>query len=125
MATKVLVVEDDPLIAENLQALLAVRGYEVRVAYDGAMGVTEARQWLPDLILLDIMLPKIEGFEVCRLIKNDPVLKKSRVIMVTGLGRSGDVEAAFAAGANDYVFKPFDSDRLFKKIAKVMAAPGP
>ncbi|MDD5657593.1 MAG: response regulator [Elusimicrobia bacterium] len=125
MAIKVLIVEDEPAIAENMEALLQARGYEARLAGDGAQAVAEARRLLPDLILLDIMLPKISGFEVCKILKSDPILKAARVIMVTALGRTGDVEAAFAAGADDYIFKPFDTDRLFKKIAKVMTSGGP
>ncbi|HAM36814.1 MAG TPA: two-component system response regulator [Elusimicrobia bacterium] len=125
MPTKILIVEDEPAIAENIKALLQAKGFEADCAFDGAEAVAMARRMLPDLILLDIMLPKMGGFDVCRIIKSDPILKRARIIMVTGLGRNGDVETAFSNGADDYLFKPFDSERLFKKISKVMSAPRP
>jgi DNA-binding response OmpR family regulator len=125
MAIKVLIVEDEPVIADNLQALLQAKGFEAACALDGAEGVAAARKFKPDLMLLDIMLPKLNGFEVCRILKADPATKGIRVVMVTGLGRTGDVELAFAAGADDYLIKPYDTDRLFKKIEKVLSGPGP
>jgi len=117
---KILIVEDEPAIAENLQALLAARGYEVSWVSDGSEAVAKARQLRPDLMLLDVMLPKLGGFDVCKLLKNDEATKKIKVIMITALGRMGDVETAFANGADDYIIKPFESDRLFKKLDKVL-----
>jgi two-component system alkaline phosphatase synthesis response regulator PhoP len=125
MAIKVLIVEDESAIADNLQALLQAKGYEASCALDGPEGVDAARKFNPDLILLDIMLPRLNGFEVCRILKADAATKNIRVVMVTGLGRTGDVELAFAAGADDYLIKPYDTDRLFKKIQKVLSGPGP
>lgn len=125
MAIKVLIVEDEPAIADNLQALLQAKGYEAQCALDGAEGVAAARKFVPDLMLLDIMLPRMSGIEVCRILKADPSTKGIRVVMVTGLGRTGDVEQAFAAGADDYLIKPYDTDRLFKKIEKVLSGSGP
>ena len=125
MAIKVLIVEDEPAIADSLQALLKAKGYEVKCALDGPESVAAARKFKPDLMLLDIMLPKLNGIEVCRILKADTATKGIQVVMVTGLGRTGDVELAFAAGADDYLIKPYDTDRLFKKIQKVLAGPGP
>ena len=119
--SKILVVEDERAVAENIQALLAARGYEVVLAFDGAEGVSAARGSQPDAMLLDIMLPKMGGFDVCRILKSDANTKKIKIIMITGLGRMGDVETAFQNGADDYIIKPFDSDRLFKKLEKVLA----
>ncbi len=121
MALKVLIVEDEPAIAENLQALLSAKGYEVAVAGDGSAAVAEARKMRPDLVLLDIMLPKLGGFDVCRILKMDPATQRAKVVMITGLGRMGDVETAFKNGADDYIIKPFDTERLFKKLEKVLA----
>jgi len=120
MAAKILIVEDERAIAENLQALLAARGFEVRLAEDGAEGMAKARLEKPDIVLLDIMLPKMGGFDVCKILKADPPMKKTKVIMITGLGRMGDVEKAFQSGADDYIIKPFDSQRLFKKLDKAL-----
>lgn len=122
MAIKILIVEDEPAIAENLQALLNAKGYEVSLAGDGSAGVAQARKDKPDVVLLDVMLPKMGGFDVCRILKMDPAFAKTKVVMITGLGRMGDVETAFKNGADDYIIKPFDAERLFKKLDKVLAA---
>lgn len=123
MALKVLVVEDDYAIAENLKVLLASKGYKIFAAADGAAAVTVARKELPDLILLDILLPKMGGFDVCKIIKADAATKKAKIIMITALSQMADIETAFQNGASDYIIKPFDAERLFKKIDKVLAAP--
>lgn len=120
MAAKILIVEDEQAVAENLQALLAAKGYQVATAEDGAEGIAKARKDPPDVMLLDIMLPKMGGFDVCKILKADPALKKTKIIMITGLGRMGDVETAFQNGADDYIIKPFDTQRLFKKLDKAL-----
>lgn len=117
---KILIVEDDYAIADSLQAMLQVKGYGVLFAPDGQAAVEVARKEIPDVILLDILLPKLDGFDVCRILKADPKTKDIRIIVATGLGRMGDVETAFAAGACDYIIKPFDAERLLKKIEKVV-----
>ena len=120
--TRILVVEDEPAIAENLVALLAAKGYVVSSCGDGSEALEMARKTPPDLVLLDVMLPRISGFDVCKMLRADPKTSKAKILMVTGLDRGADVETAFAAGADDYLVKPFDSDRLFKKIQKVLAS---
>lgn len=117
---RILIVEDEAVIAENLQALLTARGHQVTLAGDGAAAVDAARRQVPDLMLLDIMLPKLGGFDVCRILKGEPSTQKIKIVMITGLGRMGDVETAFANGADDYIIKPFDTQRLFKKLEKVL-----
>ena len=118
----ILIVEDEPVIAENLQALLMAKGHKVAVSLDGADAVEHVRKIKPDLVLLDVMLPRLSGLDVCAVIKGDAATKSVRVIMITGLGRMGDVEKAFAQGADDYIIKPFDSERLLKKLDKVLGA---
>ena len=118
---RILIVEDEAVIAENLQALLQSRGHEVTLAGDGAEAVERARKDKPELILLDVMLPKMGGFDVCKILKGEEGTKSIKIVMVTGLGRMGDVETAFSSGADDYLIKPFDSQRLFKKLDKVLA----
>lgn len=115
---KILVVEDEKDIAENIQVRLDVTGYAVVNAYDGKEAVEMARKEKPDLILLDIMLPKINGIEVCEIIRSDVKLNKIPIIMITSLSAVGDVEKAFSAGANDYLPKPFEYGRLLNKIKK-------
>lgn len=117
---KILVVEDDFALADNLQALLRAKGYEVHFAPDGTAAVEAARKVLPDVVLLDVLIPKLGGFDVCRVLRSEERTKAIKVIMVTGLGRVADVDQAFAAGAADYLVKPFDTDRLLKKIEKVL-----
>ncbi len=120
---KILIVEDEPEIADNIAALLAAKGHKVVTCLEGADGVTRARKETFDLLLLDVMLPRMSGFDVCKILRADPKTAKLKIIMVTGLGRMGDVEEAFRAGADDYLIKPFDSVRLYKKIEKVLASP--
>ena len=120
---RILIAEDDLDIAENLVALLAAKGHRAVSASDGAEALARARKELPDLILLDVMMPRMSGHDVCRMLRADPKTAKLKIIMVTGLGRGGDVEEAFASGADDYLIKPFDTERLFKKIEKVLALP--
>lgn len=120
---KILIVEDEIEIADNLAALLRTKGHKVSLCGDGGEALAIARKELPELILLDVMLPRVSGLDVCRLLRADAKTAKAKIVMVTGLGRMGDVEEAFKAGADDYLIKPFDSTRLFNKISKVMAAP--
>jgi DNA-binding response OmpR family regulator len=121
MAVKVLIVEDEPEIAESLAALLGSKGYAATISRDGVEALSKARRLKPEVMLLDIMLPKIGGFEVCRQIKAEKTTRKIKVVMITGLARMGDVETAFLSGADDYIIKPFDSDRLLKKLEKVLS----
>ena len=120
---RILIIEDEPAIADNLAALLSAKGHKVSTCLEGADGVTRARKETFDLVLLDVMLPRMSGFDVCKMLRADPKTAKMKIVMVTGLGRMGDVEEAFRAGADDYLIKPFDSVRLFKKIEKVLATP--
>jgi two-component system alkaline phosphatase synthesis response regulator PhoP len=120
MSRKILIIEDDFGLADNIKALLQLKGYEVHHAPDGEAGVAAARKFKPDLILLDILIPKVDGFDVCRLLRSEEKTSHIHIIMVTGLGQMGDVEKALSCGAQDYLTKPFDSDRLLKKIQKAL-----
>lgn len=122
MASKgrILVVEDEKDIVENIEVRLQVVGYQVVCAYDGKAGVDAARSQKPGLILLDIMMPKLNGFEVCKILKADDKTKAIPIIMLTSLSQVGDIDKAFDAGANDYLTKPFEYDRLLKKIQKYL-----
>ncbi|MBI3297477.1 MAG: response regulator [Elusimicrobia bacterium] len=119
---KILIIEDDYALADNITALLKLRGHEVGFAPDGEAGIEEARKFRPDLVLLDIMIPKVGGFDACRILRGDPQTMKAKIVMMTGLDRIDDVERAFSSGAVGYIIKPFDSERLFKKIDQVMRA---
>jgi CheY-like chemotaxis protein len=115
---KILVVDDDPDAVDTMAAILETRDYEVLTALSGVEGISKAREEKPNLIIMDVMMPKVDGFTVCKMIKEDEEIKDIPVILLTGKGLVGDVEKGFAAGANDYIIKPIDWDRLFLKIKK-------
>ena len=120
--SRILIVEDEPEIAVNLCALLSAKGHRATAVHDGASALARVRKDAFDLILLDVMLPSMSGFDVCKLLRAEPRTATIKIIMVTGLDRMADVEEAFRAGADDYLIKPIDSERLYRKIDKVLAA---
>jgi len=118
---KVLAIDDDEEALEITVARLEVLGYEVVSTQDGVEGISLVRRENPDIILLDIMMPKIDGFSVCKILKEDNALKSIPVILLTSKELINDVEKGFASGADDYVIKPVDWDRLVAKIDKLMS----
>ena len=114
----VLIVEDEAALAEGLAARLNAEGYRTTIAPDGLAGLDAAKKIRPDLVLLDIMMPKMNGWDVCKILKMDPKTKLIPILMCTALGQIGDSEKAFQAGANDYVTKPYDSFRLMEKVKR-------
>ena len=119
---KILIAEDEPEIAASLQALLAARGYEARCAGDGPEAVALARREPPAVLLLDVRLPGLGGLEVCRALKSDPATGGIKIIVITGLGAAGEAEKALRSGADDYLVKPFDGEKLLAKIAQALKA---
>ena len=117
MEKKVLVVEDDGNIAELLRLYLEKEGFDVHIASDGGKGLNEARDWEPDLVLLDIMLPVMDGWAVCRGIRE---FSKVPIIMLTAKGETFDKVTGLEMGADDYVVKPFDMKELLARIHAVM-----
>ncbi|MFA6093540.1 MAG: response regulator [Elusimicrobiota bacterium] len=118
--TRILIIEDDFALADTLQALLKSKGYEVYFAPDGLLGLELAKKIKPEVLLLDVGLPRVNGYEICRQLRTGPKTSSMKIIMVTGFGTMGNVERAFACGATDYLIKPFDGERLIKKIEKVL-----
>lgn len=114
----ILIVEDEIGLAEGLQACLNVEGYKTTIAADGRAGLEAARKIKPDLILLDILMPNMNGWDVCKILKTDPKTKEIPIIMCTALRQIGDSEKAFQDGANDYVTKPYDMYRLMDKVKR-------
>lgn len=103
---KILIIEDDPFLNEMYAVKLAQSGFEVETAFDGKMGVIKAKETSPDLILLDIVLPKMDGFEVLKeLKKNSSSLKKIPVVLLTNLGQKDEVEKGVKLGADEYIIK--------------------
>jgi len=115
--SKILLVEDNELNRDMLSRRLERKGYSVVMAVDGAQGVEMARTETPDLILLDMSLPVIDGWEAARRIKADPATAGIPIIALTAHAMSGDREKALEAGCDDYDTKPIDLPRLLEKIA--------
>ena len=116
---RVLIVEDERDVAELLRYNLGKEGYDVVVAATGAEAVRQAHEARPDLVLLDIMVPQLNGWEICRRLKQDTETRAIPVIMVTGRVEEGDKVLGFEAGADDYVTKPFSPRELIARIRAV------
>ena len=116
----ILIVEDEEDIAELLEYNLNRQGYQPESVGTGEDGLQLAREAMPDLILLDLMLPKLSGLEVCRSLKADPETSKIPVIMLTAKGEEEDIVAGFDAGADDYVTKPFRPKVLLSRVKAVL-----
>jgi diguanylate cyclase (GGDEF)-like protein len=115
-----LVVDDDPFIARLLEIELRAAGYDVRVASDGALALTAAQERCPDLVLADVMMPNMDGFELTRRLRQDPRTAAVSIIMLTARGLSADKLEGFAIGADDYIVKPFDTPELLARIRGVL-----
>ncbi|MCX8118579.1 MAG: response regulator [Desulfobacterota bacterium] len=113
---KILVVDDELDLVETLRFSLELEGFEVLVAHNGEDGLNLARKENPDLILLDLMLPKLDGYKVCRLLKFDERYKHIPILMLTAKTQEKDKAMGLETGANEYITKPFDMDELIKKV---------
>ena len=118
--SKILIVEDDPDIRELLRFNLEKAGYTLFLAEDGEKVLALARKHSPELILLDLMLPGVDGLEVCRTLKKDPELQRIPIIMVTAKGEEMDRVVGLELGADDYVVKPFSLREVVLRIRKVL-----
>jgi DNA-binding response OmpR family regulator len=116
----ILVVEDEPNIVLSLQFLMKKAGFEVRVARDGEEAISAVEARAPDLILLDVMIPKRDGYDVCQTIRANPAWQNIYIIMLTAKGRDVDREKGIALGANDYVTKPFSTRDLTEKVKQIL-----
>ena len=117
---RILIAEDEPSIVLSLEFLLAEAGYEVLTAVNGADALKLAEERTPDLVVLDIMLPVVNGFEVCRTLRANPALRNMRILMLTARGREQEVARGLALGANAYVTKPFGTRELMKTIGELL-----
>lgn len=119
MAKRILIVDDYPHIVEVLRLRLEKAGYEVHAAGDGQEGLTMARRLIPDLIILDLMLPKLNGYMVCRFLKFDQKYKNIPIIMLTSRRRPTDEAMGLKTGADAYVRKPYDPVELLSLVRKL------
>ncbi len=127
MPGKIFVVEDEPRLASLLADYLRQAGYEPHCIGDGGEVVSRVREQAPDLVLLDVMLPLIDGFELCRTIRADPALSQTRIVLVTARGREAEIARGLALGADTYLTKPFSTRDLMRKVRSLLAgtaAPG-
>ncbi len=116
----VLVVDDDPVIQRLLQVNFEMEDYEVLTAGDGEEGLEMARAEHPDIVLLDIMMPKMNGLEVCAALKADAATKKIPIILLSAKAQAADLQAGQDTGADDYVTKPFDPLELLEKVSGIL-----
>ncbi len=120
MARNVLIADDEPNIVRSLQFLMTKAGYDVRVARDGEQVLEEIAKAQPDLVLLDVMMPKRDGFDLCQTIRANPAWAGVRVIMLTAKGRDIEREKGLAMGADDYITKPFSTKDVVAQVARVL-----
>jgi len=121
LSKKILVVDDEVYILHILDFSLGAEGYEVITAADGEEAIEKARTERPDLVVLDIMMPKVDGFEACRRLKGDPETNQIPVILLTAKGREVDRQMGIEVGADDYIIKPFSPTKLIEKIGSFLS----
>lgn len=122
--SRILIADDNEANRELLEAYLAGVDCETAIAVDGRDTLEKVVTFRPDLILLDVMMPKLSGFEVCEKIKSDPVHKRIMILMVTALNELGDIERAVAAGTDDFLSKPVNKPELLKRVENMLKLKG-
>jgi DNA-binding response OmpR family regulator len=121
MGARILIAEDEPNIVTLLEFLLREGDHEVRVARDGAEALRLAESFVPNVLLLDVMMPLRNGYEVCRTIRGNPALQRVKILMLTARGRDEEREKGLALGADAYVTKPFSTKELLAKVGELLA----
>ena len=121
MGKRILIADDEPNIVVALEFLLKRSGYEVQIARNGEEALKQIESSPPDLVLLDVMMPLLSGYDVCRRIREHPGCGKVRIIMVSAKGRDPEVQKGLALGADLYVVKPFSTRELVQKIDALLA----
>ncbi|BAU57636.1 response regulator [Halorhodospira halochloris] len=116
MSQEILIVDDEQNIVLSLQFLMRQQGYSVRTAEDGEQAIAALNEHLPDLVLLDVMMPRKDGYEVCQTIRQTPQWSQLPVIMLTAKGREVEREKGMAMGANDYITKPFSTSDVVEVV---------
>lgn len=117
---RILIADDDTPNADLLEAHLDGSGYETKIASNGEETLAAARDWKPDLILLDVMMPKLSGFEVCRRLRSDGKTRDIGILMVTALDQSTDVETAVESGTDDFLTKPINKTELLLRVRALL-----
>ena len=120
MAKYVLIVDDAPNIVLSLEFLMKKEGYEVRSVSNGVEAMAAIAEKIPDLILLDVMMPQKDGYEVCQELRGKPAWQDIKILMLTAKGRDVEREKGLALGADDYVTKPFSTQELVEKVKSLL-----
>jgi len=121
MSKKILIVDDEVDLADLVKLRLEANGYQVVVAHDGQVGLEVAKKEKPDLIVLDLMLPKLDGYKICRILKFDQKFKKIPIILFSAKAQDEDKVRGEEVGANAYIVKPFEPKTLLIKIEELLA----
>ncbi len=122
MPQKILIVDDEPNIVLSLEFLMKREGFQVAVAADGDAALEQVQAFAPDLVLLDVMMPKKSGYEVCEILRADPARSAMKIVMLTAKGRDTEVAKGLALGADAYVTKPFSTKDLMAQVRSLLAA---
>lgn len=120
MSKTILIVDDEPNIVVPLQFLMEKNGYQTLVAQSGEEALEAVSKYSPDLVLLDIMLPGIDGFEVCEIVKLNPKWKHIKIIFLTAKGRDVDIAKGMVLGADEYIAKPFSNKQIVESIKRLL-----
>ena len=119
---RVLIADDDPLGAELLEAYLSETDCELRTTHDGEQTLQLVAIWRPDLILLDVMMPRISGFEVCKRLRSDPATRDIAILMITALDQPSDIDRAVEAGTDDFLSKPINKTELLLHVRSLLSS---
>jgi DNA-binding response OmpR family regulator len=119
-APRILIADDNAVGVELLEAYLAGTDYDIRTAVDGDDTLRKVKEWSPDLILLDVMMPKFSGFEVCKRLRADATTRNTAVLMVTALDQPSDIDRAVDAGTDDFLTKPINKAELLLRIRALL-----
>ena len=120
MAKRVLIADDEPNIVVSLEFLMRQKGYEVRVVHAGDEALRAVAEFAPDLVLLDVMMPRMSGYEVCQKMRENPVWQGIKVVILSAKGRDVEVSKGMAVGADAYVTKPFSTRDLIARIEQML-----
>jgi DNA-binding response OmpR family regulator len=119
---RVLIADDTVQAAELLEAYLAETNYETRIAADGEQTLGLVESWHPDLILLDVMMPRISGFEVCKRLRSNPATRNMAVLMITALDQPSDIERAVEVGCDEFMSKPVQKSDFLQRVRALLAS---
>ena len=120
MAKTVLIVDDESYIVKSLSFVMKNAGFDTGSASDGEEALKKVDEMVPDLVILDVMMPKLDGFEVCKAIRGNPAWSSIKIIMLTAKGRDSEREKGLALGADDYLTKPFSTRDILKRVQEMM-----